>query len=203
MRQVTILIVTRNKATHLPATLRSIQETTRYPWRMVLIDVESNDGTAEICDEFASLDPRIEVRHEKDKGSAMEIINNAVKSIKTGDIYLTHDDCIYPQLYMNDWLGIMTDYAGYKDVGCVTCIGGGSTSGPEYLEGFHWVGTWSLYLKRECLDVVAEKELLDMKFFPGMGDDVDLTYRIIQSGFKIAEAPFWVQHHRLGMNPRS
>jgi len=43
----------------------------------------------------------------------------------------------------------------------------------------------------------------DENFNPGNGDDIDYTYRIVRAGLKLYEAPFWVDHHRIGEHPIS
>lgn len=60
-------------------------------------------------------------------------------------------------------------------------------------------------ISKEEYDKLSDKEKFKFKFMvfdedfnPGCGDDIALSYQIAKMGLLIYQAPFWVDHHRLG-----
>lgn len=175
---------------HLEAAVRSLFNSTKYPFELLLIESESTDGTKEFCDNLAKQFEQVKVFHTKKEGLT-KAINKGIKESK-GDVYITQDDVIHFKLYGVDWLAEMAN-AGKKETTGVICgLAAGGVSGPDYLEGLRWVGTWNLYLPRHTIKKVG---LFDEKMGPG--DDIDYCYRIKKAGLRLVILPFWVQHHRL------
>ena len=190
---IAIAIITHNSEKSLALTIESIIRSVRHPYKLVLIESESTDRTAQICDEYAEEYPHIEVHHTKKEGP-MRAINYALKVTAPYDVYLTHDDVIYHSIFPTDWLEIISQISKQKDCGAVTTIAGGGVSGPEYLDGFKWVGTWSVYLPRRIIEKIG---YLDLEFEPGNGDDIDYTYRIVKAGYRIYVVNYHPYHHRI------
>lgn len=191
---VVIILPCRNSGIHLRPAIHSILSNTEYNnWKLYLIESESTDGTAELCDEFQKLYAnKIKVFHTKKEGIT-KAINFGIRQTTNEDIYLTQDDVIIPKLYGRDWLTILNGISKGVNVGAVTTINGGGISGQDYIEGFKWTGTWSLYIPRKTIESIG---LLDENFSPGPGDDIDYSFRIFNQGLIIPEANFWVDHHR-------
>jgi len=196
--KIAIVIITHNSEKYLHLTLESIFRSTRFPHKIVIIESESTDKTPEICDKYATIYPHIEVHHTKKEGP-MRAINYALEQTKGYDVLLTHDDVIFHRVFPRDWLGEMYYNATAETCGYVIPINGGGVSGSDYLEGFPWAGTWCTYISRKVLDKVG---FLDLNFEPGMGDDIDLCYRIHKEGLKGHYVNYEVTHHRLGEKPQ-
>jgi len=196
-RHVAIILPVHNSKKHLPAAVESILKNTKYPyWKLYIVESASTDGTAEWCDEIEKKHPdRIIVIHEKERRGITAAINVGIAHTSDEDIYLTQDDVILPELYGRDWLDefvAVCDNEG-DDVGIITTIRGGRKSGEDYIKGFHWFGTWSLYIPRET---IAKVGVLDENFYPGPGDDIDYSYRVSKRGLRRLIINFWVDHHR-------
>ena len=182
-----------NSGIHLKPAIDSLLRTTKEPFKLILVESESKDGTAELCDQYAQNNWNIEVIHTKREGITKAINKGIQKADSTSDILLTQDDVIWPQLYNRDWLLEMKMWAIKEEVGMVIPINGGGISGPTYLNGFKFAGTWALYITRNLINKIG---LLDENFSPGPGDDICFSYRAWIAGFKVATANFWVDHHR-------
>ena len=191
---IAIVMCTHNGGEHIKHALKSIVDNTKYPYKLIIIESESTDGTDELVDIWAKQYQQVEVHHTKKEG-LIKAMNFGIRRAGELDVYITQDDVIIPKLYKRDWLDILVQSSKIDKCGIVTTIEGGGISGPDYIDGFRWVGTWSLfipYLTRNKIGV------FDEEFNPGCGDDIDYTYRVIQAGLNVLEAPFWVDHHRTG-----
>lgn len=196
-KKVAIIIPVHNSGIHLKAAVESIIQNTKYNYKLIIVESESTDGTAEYCDELAiNYEGLVEVYHTKREGIT-KAINFGIKKAGELDIYLTQDDVIIPNLYKRDWLDIIVQVSKMDNCGAVTTIRAGGISGPTYLDGLRWTGTWSLFLPRKTINQIG---LFDEKFSPGPGDDIDYSYRICKAGLYIYESNFWVDHHRMTEN---
>lgn len=197
--KIAILIPVKNGMPYIKATLQSIINSTRYPHKIVIIDANSTDGTSEYCKEMAKFWPHIEV-HRKYFKNPLRAINYGLEVCKPYDTLLTHHDVIFYNFYPKDWLAVMAEISKTKsNCGAIVSNNGYGISGKEYLEGLPWIGTWCTYIPRRVLNKVG---YLDLKYEPGMGDDIDLTFRIKQIGCEIYVLGFEVIHHRFGEKPQ-
>lgn len=194
-KPVAIVMITRNGAKYIKWAIDSIIRRTGYPYKLIIINGGSTDNTKELIEACQKNYPNYIEVHNIENIGAMKAINKGLLELSGDmDVYLTHDDCILPNLYGRDWLTELVKLSKLPNCGAVTTIGGGGISGPEYLKGFEWLGTWSLYLKREVIEKIGG---LDLAYEPGNGDDIDYTYAILQAGFTIYRANFWIDHHRM------
>lgn len=192
-RKVAIVMITRNSSKHIVAAINAIIYKTRYPFKLIIIESESTDNTAQICDHYANMCPNVEVHHTKKEG-ALKAINYGLKVSAPYDVYLTHDDVIHPNLYRKDWLTEFVTYTRFKDCGSVTSLNGLGKSGPDYVDGFEWIGTWSWYIPRKTIDKIG---YFDENFGIGNGDDIDYSWRIHKAGLRCYIAQVYVEHHRM------
>lgn len=65
---ISIIVPVYNAENFLRDCLNSIQAQSFNDWECILVDDGSMDGSAEICDEFASIDERFKVLHKKNSG---------------------------------------------------------------------------------------------------------------------------------------
>lgn len=175
-------------------TIYSILKSTDSFKEIILLESNSTDGCKEFCDYLSVSHPKIKVIHTEKEGPCkaynrlFEIAKN-----KKCDLLLTQTDVIFTSLYKRDWLEFMKLVAKMDDVGAVTCIGGGGVSGPDYINGFKWIGGWCSYFPYRTIEKIGG---YDENFPGGYGVDIDHTYRIMKSGLNIIEINYWVDHHQ-------
>jgi glycosyltransferase involved in cell wall biosynthesis len=191
---IAIIIPVHNSLPFIVDTIKTLYNSTGVEFKLILVESESNDGTAEFCDNLKrdNIECDIEVYHIPKKGLP-NAINFGIQKAGDLDCYLTQDDVIYFRLYNRDWLKEM--YEGCKNdekIGIATTIFGDGVSGPDYIDDLHWVGTWSCYIPRRTINLVG---LYDEAMGPG--DDIDYSYRCIKAGLNFALCNYWVQHHRM------
>jgi glycosyltransferase involved in cell wall biosynthesis len=191
-KPIAIIMPVRNSGNYLQIALDCIINRTRYPFKIILIESESTDGTAEVCDTYSEQYDNIEVYHTPKEG-IVKAINFGIDMADDLDVYITQDDVLHPRLYNRDWLTEMVKTSKLDKCGAVISINAGGVSGPTYLDGLPWAGTWSLFILRKTIDKIGK---FDEDFSPGMGDDIDYSYRIFQAGLLLYQANFWVDHHR-------
>jgi len=156
--EVVILICCKNSGENIKHTIKSIFDSTKYPFKLILIDAESNDGTDKVIDTWAEQFPeKVIAYHIKDCGF-IGAINYGLKKAGDLDVYLTQDDVIFNKLYKRDWLQILATASKIEDAGLVTTINGGGVSGPTYIDGLNWVGTWSMFIPKKTRDKIKYYE---------------------------------------------
>lgn len=187
----TIIMPVMNSKKTAKDAIEAILNNTEYPYELYIIDGNSTDGTEIMVDDFADKYNHIKSYHIEAKG-LVNAFNYGI-AISKGDVYLTHDDVIVPNLYGRDWLEELVKASKVRDIGMVTTINSGGISGEDYLNGFRWVGTWSMYLTKHAIDKVG---MLDENM--KTGDDIDYCYRMMRAGLNIGVCNFWVDHHRIG-----
>jgi len=193
---VGIVIPVKNSGENIKHAIRTIFETTDYPFEMFIVDGGSTDGTEKVVDIWAERFENIHSYHIKSKGivDAMNYGIERTKEFNCEGIYLTQDDVIHFRLFKKDWLQILVEMGKIKNCGQVISMGAGGVSGDTYVDGLHWAGTWSTYIP---MRVINEIGLFDENFNPGCGDDIDYSYRVQKAGLILYQAPFWVDHHRM------
>ena len=196
-KPVAIILPAYNSHKSIQFTIDSLLSSTEYPLELIIIESESTDGTAELCDEYAKKDKRIRVIHTKKEGPT-KAINIGIKEAGDLDVFLTQTDVVFPKKHESDWLEEMTITSKLDDCGLITVHDGGGISGDTYINGLHWIGTWSTYIPRKVINIVG---LFDEENFSemnnGMGDDIDYTYRVCLAGLKNYYINYWTNHHRL------
>lgn len=111
---VSVIIPVYNAVKYLPETLRSVVNQTFKNFELILIDDGANDGSGQICDEFAKTDSRIIVIHQKNGGICKA--RNTGLSVAKGKYiaFCDHDD-----LYEPIFLEKAVDEAEEKEVDLV------------------------------------------------------------------------------------
>lgn len=189
--KVAIILPVSDSMPHLPVMIKSLYESTNFPFKLIIIESESKDGTRQYVDKLFEDKDNVEVFHTKKRGLPAAI-NYGIKRAGNLDVYLTQDDVIHYKLYGRDWLMDMWNASKYKKTGIVTCLCGSGVSGPDYINGLRWAGTWATYIPRKTIKKVG---LFDEKMGPG--DDIDYCYRVGKAGLKGSMIDYWVHHHRL------
>ena len=197
MDKVMIGIPVHNDLETLRHTIKSIMKTTNFPFKLVIVESGSTDGCFEYCDLIPKIYPwmDVEIIHTKREGplKAYNLLFNKAIYYEM-DLLLTQTDVIFYKLYKRDWLQMMYEIAKNKGVGAVTSINGGGVSGPDYIDGFFWVGGWCTYVPYRTLLKVGG---FDEDFPNGYGVDIDWTYRIHLAELNVVRMNYYVDHHMM------
>ena len=99
MVNVSIIVPVYNCAPYLSRCLDSIFAQTLTDFQLILVDDGSTDGSGEICDTYASADPRVQVIHQKNAG--VSAARNAGLSAASGEYigFVDADDWIAPHMF--------------------------------------------------------------------------------------------------------
>jgi len=189
--KVAVILPVWNVMPHLKAMIEAFYNSTDFPFKLIIIDGFSTDGTFEYCTSLLKEKDNIKLYQIPKKG-LVNAINFGIKKAGRLDVYLTQADVIHFKLFGKDWLLNMYDNSKRENVGVLTGIAGCGISGPECIDGMRWVGTWNTYLPRNTIDKVG---YFDEQFL-GM-DDIDYSYRIGKANLGGMVTNYWVQHHQL------
>jgi len=188
---VAIVIPCRNSMPFIKFAVESIFTSTQHQFKLLLIESESTDGTAEYCDKLKICHQNVEVYHIPLNGMT-NALNYGIKKAGNLDVYLTQDDVIHFKMLGRDWLDELSMGSKRENIGQVTTIAGYGESTKEYYDKLKWVGTWSNYISRRTINKIG---LFDENM--STGNDVDYSYRTFKAGMGIGVIDYWVQHHRL------
>lgn len=100
--KISIIVPVYNVEKYLAECVDSITKQTYQNLEVILVNDGSTDRSGAICDQFAQIDNRIIVIHQKNQGISAS--RNAGLQIATGDYigFVDSDDVIHPQMYQ--WL---------------------------------------------------------------------------------------------------
>jgi len=174
-----------------------IIKSTQYPFKLVIVESESTDGSKEYSDDLKNIYPNkdIEVIHTKKEGPLAAYLKLFEKAKEYQmDLYLTQTDVIHFPLFGRDWLLELVKLSKLPDCGLVGTLQGGGIAGARYKEGFGWIGGWSCYVP---IRIINEFGGYDPNFEIGDGVDIEYSYRVQNAGYKMYMANFWVDHHWL------
>ena len=98
-RKISIIVPVYNVAGYLKESIESIIKQTYKKLEIILVDDGSTDQSGTICDQYARIDDRIVVIHQKNQGISAS--RNAALELATGDYigFVDSDDVIHPQMY--------------------------------------------------------------------------------------------------------
>lgn len=106
------------------------------------------------------------------------------------DLFFTQTDVFFPKC-KKDWLYEMQEVAKRPSCGMITCWGGGGVSGPDFINGYNWIGAWCTYIPYKVIEKVGA---FDENMPLGYAVDIDYTYAVQQAGFINCVIDYWVHH---------
>ena len=114
---VSVIVPVYKVEKYLDACVKSVLNQTYQDWELILVDDGSPDKCGEICDQYARVDARVRVVHQKNGG--VSAARNAGLDVATGEhvVFLDSDDMIHPQLLqlsIDELKKSNTDIAAYR-----------------------------------------------------------------------------------------
>lgn len=111
--KVSVIIPVYNSGIYLKPAINSVLSQSFRDFEIILVDDGSLDGSSELCDEFAKIDPRIKVIHQVN-GGICNARNTALKVAKGEYIaFCDHDDEYSPELLSKAYNKASTDGADF------------------------------------------------------------------------------------------
>lgn len=193
--QVDIIIPTYNSNMSLVYTIKSLYDSTRVKFNLIIVDGGTTDETRKIISEL-SKETNVTIVKDNKEGVINAFNKGIQKSLENTDtkyILLTHDDVCFVRLHQKDWLHALLNVVRERgDDGLFSVVNGGGASNADYIERFRWFGTWFLLVpKKVFLDI----GLFDEAFNPGNGEDIEFCYRAHLTGKQLYVIDYWVDHH--------
>jgi len=183
-----------NDAENLKFAFYSFINSTLVRDKIILLVSDSPDGSEKVCDEIAEFYDFVEVIHRPKEGP-LKAYNELFRIAKERkeDLLLIQTDVVFPRRYNRDWLQEMRQLAETRpDAGLITCYGGGQHCGPDFVEGFYWVGGWCTYVPYRTIEKFGG---YDENYPIGWGVDIDYSWAVKQAGLQIYQIDYWVDHH--------
>ena len=209
---ISVVVCTRNRASQLERCLRSLMTMDRdVEWQLVVVDNGSSDDTKAVIEQAAKWLPVTYVWESKRGLSHAR--NRAIAASRYSLIAFTDDDCLPAQ----DWLiAVIRTFASDPGLavlcGRVEPAGAGDTSlgsrrhrhservssAEQVLELM--IGC-NMSFRRGVFDTVGFFDAALGKGTPvGSAEDIDLMYRALREGLKLAYSPDVVVYHAHGRN---
>lgn len=211
---VSVIIPVFNVAPFLTEALNSVLNQTYTALEIIIVDDGSTDSSGQICEDYAKMDDRIRVIHQKNAG--LSAARNTGLNMLTGEAvaFLDPDDAYRP-----DYIQKMTDVLFHQKADAVVCkYTIHITNGIMRQTGKDKVATKideGLYDRSFALRALAEETLnhivwnkitpasvwANVRFPDGhVYEDIDTTYRIINQCNKICvlDEPLYMKRTRPG-----
>lgn len=200
---VTIILPTKDNDKQLTHCLKTLFKSTSYPFKLVIIDVNTNKDNLEYKKLLKDILPnRIKIieKSPTEIKTNIQAINFGLReALENGDdALLIHDDMNFFKLYKRDWLEELYEISKKTRHGMLTYKDNIKMSGKEYLDGMSWIGSWFCYIPNHILKTVG---LIDENFT--IGEDIDYAYRVRRAGYMLGEVDFWFEHHQVRDNPHN
>ncbi|MFA6034791.1 MAG: polyprenol monophosphomannose synthase [Myxococcota bacterium] len=213
-KRTLIIIPTYNESENLQKLSKTVLET--IPADILVVDDNSPDGTGKIADGLAAADPRIRVLHRtKKEGLGKAYAAGFRWALDRGYDYIFEMDCDFSHQpkYLPDFM----EKIQTADVvlGSRYIKGGGVENWPALRKLISMGG--SLYARTvlglkvkdltggfKCFRrEVLEKVDLENLITGGYGFQIEMTYRCIKQGFRVAETPIIFPDRVLGKSKMS
>jgi len=206
---VLIILPTYNERDNLPAIVPAIHAVLPEA-RLLVIDDGSPDGTGEVADELASRDPRIAVVHRSGKlGLGTAYLLGFRHAIREQVDYFSHEPRSLPDLLGAAQAGadlvIGSRYVpggGTENWGLVRKIisrGGSLYAGAVLGISIHDLTSGFKCFRRTTL----ERLDLDHVRSEGYSFQIEMTYRVLRAGMRVAEVPIVFADRRVGQSKMS
>jgi dolichol-phosphate mannosyltransferase len=206
-----VVLPTYNEAENIEAFVAAVREKLPASARVLIVDDSSPDGTGEIADRLAAAEEAVEVLHRPCKeGLGPAYIAGFRRALAGGaglvlemDSDFSHDPAYLPRLLEAAERADLVIGSRYVPGGGVGDWGALrraiSRSGSTYARLVLGVGVHDLTggfkcFRREVLEALD----LDAVSARGYAFQVELTYRTIQRGFRVAEVPIFFRDRRAG-----
>lgn len=177
----------------LKTCIKSFLKSTNYRDFHLLINNSDNRYTRRIQTFLQKLPKGFSIELLETKKEGPLIAYNKIFEIakeRKQDLFLTQTDVYFPKC-KKDWFAEMQLISKREECGMATCWGGGGISGPDFINGFQWVGAWCTYIPYKTIEKIGG---YDMNIPLGYGVDIDYTMGVINAGFRIYNTDYWVQH---------
>ncbi len=108
--EVSVVLVTYNRAKFLPRTLDSILNQTFRNFELIICDDCSPDDTASVCREYAQRDPRIEYVRNPENLRMPGNLNSGLRRARCELVANLHDGDIYYPTLLEKWRAALLEY---------------------------------------------------------------------------------------------
>lgn len=103
--KVSIIVPVYNVVNYLAKCIDSILAQDEQKWELILVDDGSNDGSGQICDNYAAADHRITVVHKQNEGVSIARNVGLAKARAPWISFVDSDDWVEPR-YLSDMLSL-------------------------------------------------------------------------------------------------
>jgi dolichol-phosphate mannosyltransferase len=214
--QVWVILPTYNEAENVEPLVAAVRERLPESRRVLIVDDNSPDGTGEIADRLASEHDDVEVLHRMVReglGPAYiagfrEALGGGADLVIEMDADFSHDPAYLPRLLRAAGEADLVIGSRYVPGGGVTDWGPGrrfiSRGGSAYARAVLGIDVRDLTGGFKCLRRrVLEGIDLDSITSLGYAFQVEVTYRAIQSGFRVVEIPIVFRDRQEGKSKMS
>ena len=213
-----IVIPTYNEAENLEPIVDAVRETLPAEHRFLIVDDSSPDGTGEIADRLAASSDDLEVLHRSEKeglgpaylaGFAHALAGGAERIVQM-DADFSHDPADVKRLLETQERTGADLVVGSRYVSGGGVVDGGpvrrfiSRGGGSYAQAVLWVKVRDLTGGFKCWrrDALASIDLDEVES-KGYAFQIEMTYRAIRNGFRVAEMPILFRDRRVGNSKMS
>lgn len=179
--KLAIILGTYNRKKLLKKCLESLIDKVKLPHIVYVIDAGSTDGTKEYLEK---IDGKIKIIEDKRRIGQAKSINKLLKKINTEYVCWLSDDNIVQKGMLNKAAEILDLNRKIGMVGLKVKDVTGPYRSEEYIGGISEAGILNVNQGMVRMNIMRKVNFFDEKF-PDYGMDVDLTTKILLTGYKV------------------
>jgi dolichol-phosphate mannosyltransferase len=213
---IRVVLPTYDEADNLEPLVAALLDVLPAGAGVLVVDDASPDGTGEIADRLAAVEPRVEVLHRPGKGGLgpayvagfRRALDDGAELIVQMDADFSHDPADVPRLIAATCNADLVLGSRYVPGGGVADWGLGrrliSRSGSVYARLWLGLGIQDLTGGFKCFRrEVLERLQLERLSALGYAFQIETTYRAVRAGFRVVEIPIVFSDRRVGQSKMS
>jgi len=193
--KLSIIIVTRNRATMLKNCLNSLVRQTKKPDEVLIVDGSLDDNTKNLVNKFKN---NLPIEYIFESRAGLSIARNVgIKNAKYGVIAFIDDDCVSDKKWIEK---IVTTHKKRLDISIIQGKTFNLSKNSILSEAFQYLVTYCKPIPFDAKNLSFKRKLIKYleyifdENFKG-GEDTELGIRLRQKRFKILYSPNIIVHH--------
>ena len=200
MSKISVIIPIYNGEKFLADTIDSILSQQFEDFELLLVNDGSKDSSAEICEHYSRIDPRVRFIDQKNSGASLARLNGIKHAYSNWITFVDQDDLL-EEFALGTFFSAISDNVGLIVSDCEVQIKDATQYIKSILTSTIPVTNWGKLFRKEVLKDFLFKDARNIR----LGDDVIINFRLgmLSPDLNIKSIPNRLYKYNLGININS